>query len=408
MKRVILRPGSLSPVSLGVVVATLLVMLGEGAINPVLPLFARALGGSVGIVGVLIAMAGASRVLVNFPAGRAADAVGRRPLVVYGPLVTVVAALLAAAANDVWQLVVLRLLSGVGQGVFMTGSIIVLSDITDAAERLRAISLYRAAVIIGVLVGPIAGGFAAEAGGYRVAFFLQAAVCVVATVWSYLRLPAHGAPSRRSGDAREPAAWHVELRSLLANRDLVLVSLVTFNMFFMLTGARVVIIPLLGEERFQLDAGGLGLLFGLISLANLLSIWPANHLGRRFGTKPIIVVSGVLSAVSLGVFASANGASLFVVGGLLMGAGSGLASPTTASYAATVAPSDARGSAMGMYQTVGDSGFVVGPLLLGWIAASSSFVVGLAFNAALAVVVSIVFGLAATTGSRMEEAGAAE
>jgi MFS family permease len=404
LKRVTLRPGSLSPVSFGVVIATFLVMVGEGAINPVLPLFGKALGGGVAIVGVLIAMAGASRVVVNFPAGRAADALGRRPLLVYGPMVAVIAALGATAATEVWQLIVLRLLSGVGQGIFMTGAIIVLSDISDVAERLRSISLFRAAVIVGVLVGPIAGGYAADAGGFRIAFFLQVAVCAAASVWALVRVPVD-AGHRGTTEPTEPRRrWHEELRALVANRDLMLVSLVTFNMFFMLTGARVAIIPLLGEERFDLDAGRLGLLFGVISLANLLSIWPANRFGHRYGPKPVIVVSGVLCALSLVVFASAHGMGLFLVGGVLMGVGSGLASPTTAAYAAGVAPSEARGSAMGMYQALGDSGFVVGPLLLGWIAASAGFVAGLAVNAVLALVVSVAFAVAATSGSRADVA----
>jgi MFS family permease len=112
------------------------------------------------------------------------------------------------------------------------------------------------------------------------------------------------------------------------------------------------------------------------------------------------VASGVACAISLGVFAAANNNVMFVLGGILMGVGSGLASPTTAAYAAGIAPSEARGSAMGLYQAVGDSGFVVGPLLLGWIAAAAGLSAGLVFNAVLALAVSAVFAVAATAGSR--------
>ena len=51
---------------------------------------------------------------------------------------------------------------------------------------------------------------------------------------------------------------------------------------------------------------------------------------------------------------------------------------------------------MGLYQAIGDSGFVVGPLLLGWIAAFWGLSASLLFNAALALVVSIAFALWAT------------
>jgi MFS family permease len=401
VKRIALRPQSLSPVSFGVVIATFFVMAGEGAINPVLPLFGKALGGSVSIVGVLIASAGVSRVLFNLPAGRAADAVGRRPLLIFSPIVALAAAIVAPASSAIWQLILLRLVAGIGTGAFMTASIVLLSDIGNEAERIRAIAAYRAAVIVGVLVGPVVGGLAAEIGGPRLAFFFQATVCAFASLWSYLRIPADVSPFNAAATNR-PAhtPFHIEVRALLANRDLVLVSLVTFNMFFMLTGARQAIIPLLGEDRLGLEAGGLGLLFGLISLTNLLSIWPAARIGRRYGPKPVIVASGCVSALSLVVFAAAQNTVTFALGGALMGIGTGLASPTTASYAAGVSPSASRGSAMGLYQTVGDSGFVVGPLLLGWIAVVAGMSAGLLFNAGVALIVSAAFALCATSGAR--------
>jgi MFS family permease len=385
----------LSPVSRGVVTGTFLMMAGEGAINPVLPLFGAALGGSVAIVGVLIAASGLSRMLFNFPAGRMADVVGRRPLLVFGPLITLVTALLATGAEEVWQLVALRLMSGSGTGAFMTGSIIVLSDIDDEAERLRSIGAYRAAIIIGVLIGPIVGGAVAEVAGFRAAFGVQVLVAAGASLWSFLRLPRSGPPARADGSGRPPP-WTAEIRALMANRDLVLVSLVTFTIFFTLTGARQAIIPLLGDERLGLSAGGLGVLFGLISLANLLSIWPASQFGRSHGPKPVIVVSGLVTAASLIAFALTHDMTMFLVGGILMGVGSGLASPTTASYAAGVAPSESRGSAMGLYQAVGDSGFVIGPLLLGWIASGWGFGAGLLVNAGVSLAAALAFALLAS------------
>ena len=58
VRRATPRVESLSPVSIGVVAATFLMMAGEGSVNPVLPLFGQELGASVAIVGVLIAAAG--------------------------------------------------------------------------------------------------------------------------------------------------------------------------------------------------------------------------------------------------------------------------------------------------------------------------------------------------------------
>jgi MFS family permease len=65
---------------------------------------------------------------------------------------------------------------------------------------------------------------------------------------------------------------------------------------------------------------------------------------------------------------------------------------------------------MGLYRTYADMGFVVGPLLLGWIAdATGSFGWSLGFNAVLLAACALLFGLFAreTVGRRAEPPPAA-
>ncbi|MFQ5878621.1 MAG: MFS transporter [Dehalococcoidia bacterium] len=376
-------------------VGTVLMMASGGIIAPVLPLYVRGFDVGVTLIGVVVGAAGLSRIVLNFPAGYVSDSLGRRPLLVAGPLLTALAAVLAGLAGNVWQLLAFRFLGGAGTGLFMTGSIILLSDIQDSSDRMRAISLYRAAIMVGVTLGPVIGGLVAELAGFRAPFFVVAGLATMAALWSYGRVP----ETRQEAEGRivqDGTAAEQSLRArlglVMGDANLLLVSLVTFNMFFILIGARQSIIPLIANERIGIGAGALGGIFALISVSNLLSIWPAGYFADRFGRKRVIVPSGLISAGSLLLFAFSRELSTFVVAAVIMGVGTGLASPSTATYAADIAPARARGAAMGLYQTLGDSGFVVGPMLLGWLAEVSDFGWALAFNAALAIVASLLFG----------------
>lgn len=395
MRGLVPRTASCRPLVLAVCVGTLLMMASEGIIGPILPLYVRGFDVGVTLIGVIVGAAGFSRMVLNFPAGYVSDSLGRRPLLVVGPLLTALAAVLAGLAGNVWELLAFRFLAGAGTGLFMTGSIILLSDIQDSSDRVRAMSLYRAAIMVGVTLGPVVGGPLAEFAGFRTPFFVVAGLATMAALWSYGRIP----QVRQTGDdriVRQGAPGELPLQARLAlvigDTNLLLVSLVTFTMFFILIGARLSIIPLIADERIGIGTGALGGIFALISISNLLSIWPAGHFADRFGRKWVIIPSGLISGGSLLLFAVSQELGTFVVAAVAMGVGTGLTSPVTAAYAADIAPAQARGAAMGLYQTLGDSGFVAGPLLLGWLAEVSNFGLALAFNAALAVGAAVLFG----------------
>jgi MFS family permease len=87
--------------------------------------------------------------------------------------------------------------------------------------------------------------------------------------------------------------------------------------------------------------------------------------------------------------------ALFLGSALLLAVGTSIIGPAPAAYAADIAPPALRGLSMGLYRSAGDLGFVLGPFLLGALADVTSFGWGLAANAAVVVLASAFFGLAA-------------
>lgn len=372
--------------------ATGLMLIGQGAISPILALYARDFGAGAGLIGVVVGAYGLARIVISFPAGSTSDTRGRVPLLVAGGAVSALGALLAAVANSVWVVLAGRFVGGLGNGMFMTGSIILLSDLPDPGRRARAISIYRATVMVGILIGPILGGMLGETFGFRSPFFLVVGVGVAAAIWSHRFV--RESPVVPGSTERIPPGRG--FRQSLGNLDLVLVSLVTFNMYVILVGAREGILPLLADSRLGLSVGAVGAVLALMSMTNLLSIWPAGYLADRIGRKTVIVAAGLLSGASLGMLAMTETLTVLVVAAALMGVGTGLTSPSTATYAAEISTEESRGATMGFFQMLGDSGFVVGPLVLGWLAEFAGFSGALWFNAALAVAISILFGVFAS------------
>src|SRR3954470_14241455 len=140
-----------------------------------------------------------------------------------------------------------------------------------------------------------------------------------------------------------------------------------------------------------LDPGQIGLGIGMISIVGLGLVYPSGTLVDRFGRKAVIVPSAIFSAMAMLSFAFAESFEMYLVSSFLWAASSGIAGAAPAAYAADLAPKGRIGPAMGLYRTIADLGYVIGPLLFGSIADFISPQASLYFNAALLICWVILF-----------------
>ncbi len=383
-----------------------IIMLGIGIVGPVTPLYAQSFGVGAAMVGSLIASFGVARIVMNIPAGTLTERIGRRPLLILGPLTTALAALLTGLAGHFEQLIVFRFLQGLGSAAQTTAAMTVMADITNREGRGRAMSFYQGSLLLGSGLGPAVGGLVAERFGYRAPFFLYAVLAAAAALWALLRVPEtrdfqggnDARAGRRSGtDAPANASADVPAGRVvwehLTDPNFLLISLVTLAIFFTRTGSRSTVLPLFGHNRLGLSPGQLGLTFTLIAAFNLVTINWSGVLSDRYGRKAVIVPAAVLSGLSLMAFPYCRSYADFLASGALMGVGTGMAGPAPAAYVADLARPGSYGLTMGIYRTFGDIGVSVGPVLLGWIVDRFGFLPALWTNGLLFVVAGLAFGL---------------
>jgi MFS family permease len=104
-------------------------MMGFGMIAPVIPLYGRTFDVSSTMIGLLVTSFGLARLVSNIPAGRLADRIGRRKLLIVGPLISSLGAFLAFLANDYWMLAAGIATMGVGSATYATAAMTTLADI---------------------------------------------------------------------------------------------------------------------------------------------------------------------------------------------------------------------------------------------------------------------------------------
>jgi DHA1 family multidrug resistance protein-like MFS transporter len=367
--------------------------LGFGSVVPVLPLYARSFGVTQAAIGLAIAVFGLARFLVAVPAGQLADRLGRRPTLALGGLVTTTGNVLCACAPNYVTFVGARFVAGMGAALTLTAGQIVLADITTPAVRGRALAIYAGTFLFAVGIGPFPGGILAERFGLAAPFVAYAVTGSLAALVAWLRVPETMAwRARDAAVSLSPMpSFAAQLRLLATRIGFLLVCLVSFAQAFTRTGALFSVIPVLGQDRLLLSPDRIGFALALSSVAGFGLAYPAGMLADRYGRKSVIVPATLLAGVALILFLAAPTYGWFLGASLAWSLAQGVGGVAPAAYAADVAPPRMNAAAMSLYRTLSDSGYVVGPIVLGLVTDSFGVEAALATGAGVLVVVSVLF-----------------
>src|SRR5439155_1185091 len=132
---------------------------GIAAIFPIAPLYVAAHGGGPIVIALFIAGPLLANTLVQVPAGRLCDRIGRRPLLIGARIAFGLLSIgLFIDAGPLWLLTVLRLLQGLTSGAYVPALRAALTDLSDEATRGRRFAQLQACEMVGLLVGPLLGG----------------------------------------------------------------------------------------------------------------------------------------------------------------------------------------------------------------------------------------------------------
>lgn len=369
--------------------------LGFGSIVPIVPTFARSFGVSQALAGLVISVYGLGRLLFDLPMGGLAERLGRRKVIIVGELITAVGSILCGFAGSFWLLIFFRFIGGVGAATVLTGAQVVLADITTPQTRARIMNIYQAVFLCAVGVGPSVGGVVADAFGTRAPFYGFGALSLLAGLICLLKVPETRERARARAAAAQTTMMRMgpALRLLLRQRGFLLIGLVTFTQFFARTGALFNVVPILGRDRLGLSASATGFAISVATLMNFVTIPASTLLMNRWGRKGGIIPSTIVCGASFACLALAFTYPTYILGMFLWGLGGGVGGSAPAAYAADMAPPGANGVTMGIYLTLADAGYVVGPFLLGWISDVAGPGTALLITAGMFVVAVTVFAL---------------
>ncbi len=358
-----------------------LVAVGFGVVVPVLPVFARSFHASQFQVGAVVAAFALMRFVTSPFCGRITNAIGERWTLGLGIGIVAASSAATGAAQNYWQMLVVRGLGGIGSAMFSVSAMILLLAAVDSQHRGRASALFSGGFLLGGMAGPAIGGALAMI-SIRAPFFFYTFTLVVSGIvaMTLLRIrPVHDHSPGETAEATSMAHAWSQARYRVA-------SFVNFTAGWQAQGARSTLVPLLVVEVLQRDTTAAGTAFAIAAVAQTVALQPMGHLVDTVGRRSVLVTGLGLCGVSSVFIPFAP--SIVALTALLCVFGVGAAALSTAPTA-ILGDVASGGTPVAAFQMATDSGSIIGPLAVGWMADAWSLAVAFWLGAVLMAVVAV-------------------
>ncbi len=324
--------------------------LAIGAMLPTLPRYVEdELGGGGVEVGVVVGAFAVSAALIRPTVGRLGDRVGRRRMALAGAAIAAVGIAPLGLVEAVWFLVVLRLLTGIGEACFFIGAATAAQDLAPDHRRGEAASFFSIAIYSGLAFGPTIGEWVYGEYGPTTTWLFAAAGCALAAVLSLL-IPAD------LGRNDDPP----ERRGLLHPAAILPGSVLLLGLFGFVGFASF--LPLYVDELGLDDAGPFFLVYGLLVLA--VRVFGAR-VPDRFGPVRTSSAALISIATGIGVVAAVASTTGVWIGVVFLALGMSLLFPALFTVAVNQAPSAERSHAVGTFGLFFDIAQGLGAPVLG-------------------------------------------
>ena len=357
-----------------------------GMHSPIVPVFAReVLAADYSQVGLIGTANYLPFMFAPFFIGILLDRLNKSYVLLSGIILNVFSILMLSTVQSTLEVVLYRTLAGVAHALFWPSSEVLTSINSSSGSRVRNISMFIGAWILGFMIGPLIGKLILNLFDYYALFQLAAATMAVAIVPSIL-LRSYGWPGVQN--TQEVRASSVQVFREITNHPklggVILYYAITFGVVLAVYPAYMRDASLTTE-----DIEMMFFFFGISRFATLLL------LVAKISRYNELALALAVSATAVGMIISFLSPSIlsFAVSIGLFGFSTSIFYPISFSLVTRNTPSEHVGSKLGVYNSLFGIGWTAGPIMAGFASDAfgsgspylAFFVIGTTFTAAIAV-----------------------
>lgn len=334
----------------GLLLAYFLVNLSLNMANNLSTPFAKSLGATPVVMGVVATGFTYGSIVFKLISGPAIDSFNRKGLLLGAVMVIAVAFLGDAFATSVPMLITFRILQGVGQAFTATTFIAIAADTLPRKSMSAGMGVFALGTAASTLLGAVVGLKVQEATSFRIAF-LGSFVALLTGFIVLLFIKVKHVKAKK---------FKVSLSGFIA-KEAIPPALMQF-LFMMSWSCVFAFLVVYGQEQ------GLGSNVGFFNTAYGLAVFIAAPLGGKlvdhYGYLVVIPML-ILMAISLWIISFSTNLGMLLIAAVVGAFGYGAAGPVARSMAMSVVPEERRGAASSTLFVASDIGQLVGPVVGG-------------------------------------------
>jgi len=340
-----------------VAICAAIVGVSYGMHTPIVPVFARdQLAADYSQVGLIGTVNYLPYMFAPFFVGMLLDRFNKSYMLVSGMLLNVFSIFMLSTVHSVPELMLYRIIAGVAHALFWPSAEVLISTNSSPDRRVKSISTFIAAWILGFMVGPLVGKLVLDAFDYIMLFQLAAIVMAAGIVPSVL-LRRHGWPAVQK-DLEVRAGTMQIVREITVHPTLssvILYYAITFGVVLAVLPAYMSDASLTSQ-----DIEILFFVFGMSRFATLMLV-------PRIAGYGVLALALAVSATAIAMLLSFAFTSMlsFAVAIALVGLATSIFYPITFSLVTRDTPSGQIGAKLGLYNTLFGTGWTAGPMMAG-------------------------------------------
>jgi len=362
-------------------------MLGLFLVLPVFAVHASTLSGgdNATMVGFALGVYGLAQAFGQLPLGIASDKFGRKPVIVFGLILFALGAFIAAAATSVEWVAFGRAVQGAG--AISAAITAFIADSTRDEHRTKAMAMVGGSIGLTFAVSLVAAPALYQWIGMAGIFGLTGVLALIGIIVVVFVVPS--VPMVRSQGVR--------VTQILKNHELMRLNFGVFALHLMQI-AIFIVVPSVLIQLSGLPIAEHWKIYLPVVLLSFLIMLPPIFVSERLGkTKEIFVAAiSLLLLVQIGMWLllsqSVGHWIILVLLLLAFFVAFNILEASQPSLVSRIAPPDAKGAALGVYNTMQSLGLCCGGLFGGWlkqhVGASSVFVMGAALTIAWLIIAS--------------------
>ncbi len=388
---------------LSIYIPAMTLAVGTGIIVPALPVYAKSFGVSFEVASLVIIVYQLGVSLSSLPIGLLMDRLGRRKVLLTGPIILAISSVLVTMAGSFKEVLVYRFIGGVGQQMWHLSRLAMIADTGADRERGRQITTMAAMQNSGRLFSPALGGLLAGYWSLRAPFIAHAVISLLAIIPSF-KLVKETAPHLTKHP--DPDQSNVQENGESGFKALLTYQVVIFfvaQVFAGLTRGPIFSgqLNLYGAYVYDLSPQSIGLLATTVTAIGIPITICAGYIMDRFGRKATLIPG--FSLLTLALIGIAIGDSvqmpfnIFVVAYICVYTSNGITGGNMQTLGSDIAPKKARGKFFGVWHTIGNFGSPV---------STSAFAVlsaGLGYWAAFGFLGTMALGTAIILGTQVQD-----